>query len=235
MKTSEPLITLKNSSIITKAMKTSQPKYNQNLSKLSNQKLISLALSSDGTNEDYPTRTITALLKDCGNSLSDFVGMSADKIGEISSIKQADFLRLKAAVELSNRGRMEAQAGSSVIKRSSSAYQLFDRLEELKYEEFWIVILNTANRLLRTVKISEGGVSATVVDQKKIFKNVIDSLGSAIILVHNHPSGNDKPSESDIKITGKIVGAAKLFDIKVLDHLIITSGSYFSFADNSMI
>ena len=215
-------------------MKTSSPKYNQNLSKLSNQKLISLALSSNG-NTDYSTKTITALLKDCGDSLSEFVSISANEIGRKIPIDRADYIRLKAALEIASRCRMEAQVGSSIIKRSSSVYQLFSRLEGLKYEEFWVVILNTANRLLRQIKISEGGVSATVVDQKKIFKNVIDSWGSGIILVHNHPSGNDKPSESDIKITGKIVGAGKLFDIKVLDHLIITSGSYFSFADNTMI
>jgi len=215
-------------------MKTSQPKYNQNLSKLSNQKLISLALSANG-NTDYPTKTITALLKDCGNSLSEFVSISADEIGRKIPIDRADYIRLKAALEIASRCRMEAHVDSTVIKRSSSVYQLFSRLEGLKYEEFWVVILNTANTLLRQIKISEGGISATVVDQKKIFKNVIDSWGSGIILVHNHPSGNDKPSESDIKITGKIVGAGKLFDIKVLDHLIITSGSYFSFADNTMI
>jgi len=235
MKTSEPMITLKNSSIITKVMKKSQPKYNQNLSKLSNQKLISLALSSKGTNEDYPTKTITALLKDCGNSLSEFVSISADEIDEKSPIKQADLFRLKASLEIAARCRMEAQVDSTVIKRSASVYRLFSRLEGLKYEEFWVVILNTANTLLRKIKISEGGISATVVDQKKIFKNVLDSWGSGIILVHNHPSGNDKPSENDIKITGKIIGAAKLFDIKVLDHLIITSGCYFSFADSAMI
>ncbi len=183
-------------------MATSKPKYPQNLSKLSNQKLISLALSSNGTT-DYPTKTITALLKDCGNRLSEFVSKSANEIGETAPIKQADLLRLKAGVEIASRCRMEAQAGSSVIKSSSSVYQLFSRLEGLKYEEFWIGILNTANRLLRQIKISEGGISATVVDQKKIFKNVIDSWGSSIILVHNHPSGNEKPSESDIKITGK--------------------------------
>jgi len=234
MKTSEPLILLKYSSLISKVMKKSQPKYNQNLSKLSNQKLISLALSSN-CNTDYPTKTITALLKDCGDSLTEFVSRNADEISEPASIKQADFLRLKASLEIAARCRMEAQVDSIVIKRSSSVYQLFRHLEGLKYEEFWVVILNTANRLLRQIKISEGGISATVVDQKKIFKNVIDSWGSGIILVHNHPSENDKPSENDIKITGKILGAAKLFDIKVLDHLIITNGNYFSFADNSMI
>ena len=216
-------------------MATSKIKYPQNLSKLSNQKLISLALSSDGTTEDYPTKTITALLKDCGNSLSEFVSKSAEETDETAIIKQADLLRLKAGVEIASRCRMEAQTGGSVIKRSSSVYQLFSRLEELKYEEFHLMVLSASNKVLRQIKISEGGVSATVVDQKKIFKSVIDSWGSNIILVHNHPSGNDKPSESDIKITGKIVGAAKLFDIKVLDHLIITSGTYFSFADNSMI
>jgi len=94
---------------------------------------------------------------------------------------------------------------------------------------------NRANKLIDRVKISEGGISGTVVDQKKIFKFVLDAYGSGIILAHNHPSGNIKPSDADIKVTEKITAAGALFDINVLDHLIIGQGQYYSFADNGMI
>lgn len=214
-------------------MATTQPKYRQDLTKVSNQRLIELLLSTNGR-PDYSIKTITALLRDCGNKLSDFVALSVDEGNTKSSIKEVDYLRIRASIELSDRCRREAQVDSTVIQRSQDVYQLFSRLEALKYEQFWVIVLNTANRVQRQIKISEGGISATVVDQKKIFKEVIDSYGSGIILVHNHPSGNAKPSESDISITRKIVEAAKLFDIKVLDHLIITSNCYFSFSDNSM-
>ena len=215
-------------------MITTKPKYTQDLTKVSNPKLIEMLLSTNGRS-DYSIKTITALLRDCGNKLSDFVDITVDENSPRSSIKQTDLMRIKAALELANRCRMEAQVDSIVLRRSQDVYQLFSRLETLKYEEFWVIVLNTANRVLRQIKISEGGISATVVDQKKIFKEVIDAYGSGIILVHNHPSGNAKPSESDISITRKIVEAAKLFDIKVLDHLIITNNCYFSFSDNTLL
>lgn len=201
---------------------------------MSNPRLIKLLLSTN-SRTDYSIQTITSLLRDCGNKLSDFIALPVDENNPKSSISEMDTRRIKAALELANRCRMEAQVDSTVIQRSQHVYKLFSHLEGLKYEEFWCVVVNTANRVQRQVKISEGGISATIVDQKKIFKEVIDSYGSGIILVHNHPSGNAKPSESDITITHKIVEAAKLFDIKVLDHLIITYNSYFSFSDNSLL
>jgi len=97
------------------------------------------------------------------------------------------------------------------------------------------MILNRANKLINQIKISEGGISGTVVDQRKIFKFVLDVYGSGIILAHNHPSGNIQPSDADINVTEKITAAGKLFDIKVMDHIIIGQGQYYSFADNGMI
>ena len=100
------------------------------------------------------------------------------------------------------------------------------------YEQFYVLLLNRANRVLGFVKISEGGVSGTVVDPKKIFQIALKANASGIILAHNHPSGNTTPSASDEAITAKIVAAGKFLEILVLDHLIITSDQYFSFSDN---
>ena len=94
--------------------------------------------------------------------------------------------------------------------------------------------MNKANRIISQHKISEGGVSGTIVDVKRIFHLVLNELGSAIILVHNHPSGNTIPSENDISITKKIIEAGKLFDIAILDHVIVGIG-YYSFADNGVL
>ena len=104
---------------------------------------------------------------------------------------------------------------------------------DYSYEEFWIVILNKSNRIISQHKISEGGVSGTVVDIERIFHLVLNVLGSSIILCYNHLSGNITTSENDISITRKIVEAGKLFDIAVLDQIVIGNG-YYSFADNGL-
>lgn len=103
------------------------------------------------------------------------------------------------------------------------------------FESFYMLMFNRANKTIAYVKISQGGVSGTVVDPKIIAKYAVDSLCSSVIIAHNHPSGETRPSESDILITNKIKEGLKLFDINLLDHLIICEGGYHSFADNGMI
>jgi len=120
------------------------------------------------------------------------------------------------------------------ISGSKDVYELFHHLSDCQYEEFWIVFLNKANRVIARQKISEGDISGTVVDLRRIFHHTLNILGTELILIHNHPSGNIHPSDADITITKKIVDAGKLFDIAILDHLIIAAG-YYSFADNGMI
>ena len=102
-------------------------------------------------------------------------------------------------------------------------------------EYFFVIILNRANLTIGYLKVSEGGVSGTIVDNRLIFATALKCLASGLILVHNHPSGNLLPSAQDTRITKKIVLAAEYFDINVLDHIILTSDSYFSFADEKML
>lgn len=103
------------------------------------------------------------------------------------------------------------------------------------YESFFLLLLNNQNQTIGYAKISQGGITSTVVDVRIIAKYVVDSLATAVILAHNHPSGNLKPSQQDIDITNKIKSALKLFDTIVLDHLILTADSYYSFADEQII
>jgi DNA repair protein RadC len=108
-------------------------------------------------------------------------------------------------------------------------------LAEANYETFWILLLNRANRVIRKMSISEGGISGTVADPKKIFKMALEFNASSIILCHNHPSGNIQPSEADIKLTNKMKDAGILLDLPVLDHIIVGGNDYFSFADEGMM
>ena len=106
---------------------------------------------------------------------------------------------------------------------------------DLQYESFYIMLLDNSNQLIKTVRISEGGISGTLVDPKKIYKIALDNYTSGMIISHNHPSGNLQPSESDKKLTKKIVEAGKMLDINVIDHLIIGRDGYFSFSDDGIM
>ena len=108
-------------------------------------------------------------------------------------------------------------------------------LEDLSVEQFWVVYLNNSNKVLVQQKISQGGITATIVDIRLILKRALELNATALVLCHNHPSGNLNPSEADFTLTDKVKLAAKLMDIQVLDHIIVTDQSYFSFADQGRI
>jgi len=105
----------------------------------------------------------------------------------------------------------------------------------LRHEEFWVIMLNRANRIIRMKRVSSGGISGTVADVKIIFKEAIDQMASALILAHNHPSGNRNPSEQDIRLTRKMKESGLLLDIPVLDHIIFAEDKYYSFADEAIL
>jgi DNA repair protein RadC len=122
------------------------------------------------------------------------------------------------------------------IRSSADVFTLMATyVEDLQHEEFWVVYMNRANRVEKIEKISQGGVSGTVTDVRLIVKRGIELLASGMILCHNHPSGNTSPSDSDIRITQKIKEAASLFDMQVLDHIIVSGKDYYSFADSGVL
>jgi len=108
-------------------------------------------------------------------------------------------------------------------------------LGELPHEEFWIIYLNNSNKVLQKNQLSKGGITGTLVDVRLVMKNAIELGSVGIVLVHNHPSGTLKPSMADKQLTDKLKTAAESLDIKVLDHIIVTEASYFSFADNKLL
>ncbi len=106
---------------------------------------------------------------------------------------------------------------------------------DLPHEEFWILMLNRSNKVLLRYNVSKGGMTGTVIDVRMIMKRALEVRASSLILVHNHPSGNKQPSDADIKITKRLNEAGKIMDIPVIDHVIVTDNSYFSFADEGII
>lgn len=137
---------------------------------------------------------------------------------------------LTAAFELGRRAASDESMTPTVIRTHEDVETIFRPLiASLRHEEFWALYLSSANTVVGRVKVSQGGVSGTVVDHKLILKRAVELLASGIVLIHNHPSGIAEPSGDDKRLTEKIEAGAALFDISVLDHLIITSGGCFSF------
>ncbi|MBL7850941.1 MAG: DNA repair protein RadC [Cyclobacteriaceae bacterium] len=169
------------------------------------------------------------------------------QLPELAKLKPKDLTRIKgigpakaitivAAMELGRRRKDSDPVEKPKVGSSREAYDLLcGDLMDLPHEEFWVLLLNRANRLIRKHRISEGGVSGTVADPKVIFKSALDHLASGIIVAHNHPSGNRTASQSDIDLTRKLKEAGKFLEIQLLDHLIVCGPKYFSFADEGML
>lgn len=158
-------------------------------------------------------------------------GLSALRMTENLGVRRA--AAVAAALELGRRFRAEEGLTLETICTDRDIVAMFQpQLAGLPHEEFWVVYLNASNRILDRVRVSQGGVSGTVVDYRLIVKRAVEKLAHALILVHNHPSDNAQPSAEDNTLTERICMAASLFEIQLLDHVIITSGTCYSFRNN---
>ena len=161
---------------------------------------------------------------------------SVKKLKKFNGIGEAKAITIVAALELGKRRQQTSIADKPKVSSSKDAYNcLQGTMSDLDHEVFKIILLNRANRVLKVEMISVGGVSGTVVDPKVIFKKALGVQASSIILAHNHPSGNLKPSQADLSVTKRLVKAGESLDIKVIDHLIVAEGGYYSFADEGKI
>ena len=202
---------------------------------LSDAELIAIILRS-GSKRETALGLAKKILLSVGGDLHTLGRKPPEYFMEFNGIGEAKAISLSAAIELGRRrGRTEVKA-RSIIRESRDVYNIMvSKIAELNFEEFWTLYLNRANKIIAYDKISRGGVSGTVVDPKLIFKNALKHLASSIILVHNHPSGQLKPSNADISITKKLKEAGNVLEIEVLDHLIISDEGFFSFADEGLL
>ena len=176
------------------------------------------------------------ILQQSENNLNELARLSIKELESIKGIGKAKAITIIAAMEL---GRRRKESLIDKKPKITSSEDVFDAIKadlmDLNHEEFWVLILNRANRLLRKERISHGGISGTVADPKLIFKKALDAGASSLILVHNHPSGNLKPSEADIRLTKKMKEVGVFLELPILDHLIFTNSAFFSFADEGMM
>ena len=170
------------------------------------------------------------------NGLMDLQSISLQSLMQFKGLGSAKAIKIKAVLELSSRLQHLPFAEKKRFTTSSLVFQyLSPFLSPLRHKEFWIFYLNQSNRLLEKKCLSKGGINQTVVDIRLALKTAIELGATAMILAHNHPSGNLTPSPQDKEITKKLIRAASTFDILILDHLIVSEKRYFSFKDENLI
>lgn len=204
-------------------------------SSLSDAELVAILLGTG-------TRTLSAvdlakrLLRVSDHNLHALARLTVKDLIKVKGIGEVKAITIVAALELGRRRKDLEQDVKPKITSSRDAYEFLKAdLIDIPHEEFWILLLNRAHRVIRKHQISQGGVAGTVADPKIIFKLALEELASGIILAHNHPSGNLTASQADLDLTKKLKEGGKLLEIQVLDHLILAGQKYFSFADEGLL
>lgn len=202
---------------------------------LSDSELIAILLGS-GKRGQSAFAMAQSLLGRFNHSLPTLARATPEELARIPGIGKVKAVKILAALELGNRKNIDRQEEKPLIKSSKDAYdQISPHLEDLSHEEFWTIFLNRANRVIHCARISSGGLHGTVVDVRLILKQAIERLASSLILAHNHPSGNNRPSQADLDLTRRIAEAADMLELKVLDHIIVAGKRYLSFSDEGFL
>jgi DNA repair protein RadC len=204
-------------------------------SALSNAELLAILIGS-GSAEESAVELTRKILNDYHNNLNELGKASIDDLCRYKGIGSAKAISILAASELGKRRKEEAVKERVTILSSKDVYDCFYPLMcDLPTEEFWVLMLNQASKIIDKVKISAGGLSATAVDVRCILREALIKRASAIVLCHNHPSGNIRPSKEDDLLTRHVAQASECMDIRLVDHIILTDGAFYSYSDEGRI
>jgi DNA repair protein RadC len=203
---------------------------------LSDAELLAILIGS-GNREETAVELSRRILNAAQKNLDELGKFSIHTlINNFKGIGEAKAITIAAALELGRRRKSTEKPQKQQVKISNDIFEIFQPiLADIQHEEFWLLLLNRSNTVIRKVKVGQGGVSATAVDVKIILKHALDALAAGIVVCHNHPSGNVGPSKNDIEITQKIKNACQTVEINFLDHVILTGYKYYSFADEREI
>ena len=202
---------------------------------LSVAELLAILIGS-GTREDSAVSLMQKVLAHCDNNLNTLGKWSLNDFTSFKGVGPAKGITIMAAMELGKRRSMQEPIERPVIKESTDIYKIFHPLLcDIPQEEFWILLLNQAAKVIDKVRISKGGIDQTTVDVRSIMREAILLRATQIAVVHNHPSGNMKPSNEDINITNKIKKAGDLLNIRLIDHVIVTETHFYSFHDHGLL
>lgn len=202
---------------------------------LSNAELLAILIGS-GNTEDSAVELMRKVLDDCRNSLSELGKRSVDDLCAYKGIGPAKAITILAASELGKRRKDEGSSERLRVRCSQDIFLYFHPLMcDLPVEECWVMLLNQASRLIDALRISQGGLASTQVDVRCILREALLKRATALVLCHNHPSGNTRPSTDDDRLTQALSQAAKVMNIRMLDHLIVSDGGYYSYADEGRL
>jgi DNA repair protein RadC len=202
---------------------------------LSNAELIAILIGS-GSQKESAVELSKRILNEVSDNLAELARLTLGDLQKDKGIGEAKAITIAAALEIGRRRSTSTLNDKPQVKDSKTAFILFQKeLGDLNYENFCVLLLNRANKVLKAVKISDGGITGTVVDPRKVFKIALDNNATSIILGHNHPSGQLTPSDADIQLTKKMKQAGEMLDLPVLDHIIVGDGNYYSFADEGIM
>lgn len=202
---------------------------------LSDAELLAILIGS-GSNEESAVALMQRVLADCGNDLNRLGKWEVRDFSRFKGLGPAKSVTIMAALELGKRRKLQERPERAVIRSSDDIYELFHPLLcDLTVEEFWILLLNQAARVIDKVRISRGGIDQTSADVRSILREALLQRATQLALVHNHPSGNPQPSTSDRQLTQLIQKGAQTMNIRLIDHVIVTDGSYYSFNDEGVL
>lgn len=198
---------------------------------MSDVELLAILIGS-GSQDETAVELMRRILSACDNSLSRLGKLSVEQLCDFKGIGPAKAVTIMAACELGKRRKLEEVEERTLIRHSRDIYDYFHpRLCDLPVEECWVMLLNTAGKVIDSQRLSMGGLSSTVVDVRLVMREAIVRRAASIVLCHNHPSGSVRPSREDDRLTDQVAQAGNLMNIRLIDHLILTDGNYYSYAD----
>ena len=202
---------------------------------LTDAELLGILIGSGSTDESAVS-LMQRILASCDNNLNQLAKWEVRDFARFKGMGPAKSITVMAALELGKRRNLQMQAERLRISSSTDIYKLFHHLLcDLPTEEFWTLLLNQANKVIDKIRISRGGIDQTTADVRTILREALIKRATQIALVHNHPSGNINPSNDDLKLTQAVQRAAQIMNIRLIDHLVITDGSYYSFNDEGRL
>jgi DNA repair protein RadC len=202
---------------------------------LTDAELLAILIGS-GSHEETAVELMRRILQACDNNLNNLAKWQVEDYARFKGMGPAKSITVMAALELGKRRRLQEVAVRTTIGSSQDIYRIFQPLLcDLDYEEFWVLLLNQASKVIDKVRISTGGIDGTYADVRLILREALLQRATQLAVVHNHPSGNNRPSQADRTLTEHIRQAADTMNIRLIDHLVVCEESYFSFADEGLL
>ncbi|PWN65997.1 RadC family protein [Chryseobacterium oncorhynchi] len=204
-------------------------------SALSDSELLAIIMGS-GSREESVLELSKKILASVNNNWHQLSLLSVKDLMKFKGVGEAKAISIITALEIGRRRAGQEIPEKPIIGNSHDAYSILkNQLSDLRTEEFWAIFMNNSNKVIHISQLTQGGISQSIVDVRVLFKTALEHFSTGIIIAHNHPSGSLKPSKEDINITQKIKEAGKVLSIQLLDHIIVTQDSYFSFSDEGLL